>query len=140
MKQHDEVSYLGMVVRRTSTGDVFVHQQGYLESILQKYGNSNWTKKSWTPATEELTESDDNAERCNQKKYLSLVMSLMFLARFTRPDILMPVSFLATRCKDPSQTDWKKALRIVHYLSGTKEEGLLYRSDVDFVPTVSADA
>jgi len=71
---------------------------------------------------------------------LSLIMSLMFIARFTRPDVLFLVSFLATRCKNPSVNDWKKAIRILCYLSGTRNEGLIYKANIAFSPAICADA
>ena len=64
----------------------------------------------------------------------------MFIARFTRPDVLFHVSFLATRCQKPSTSDWKKALRVLYYLSGTKNEGLVYKANVKFAPEICADA
>jgi len=67
-------------------------------------------------------------------------MSLMFIARFTRPDVLFLVSFLATRCKNPTVSDWKKAIRILGYLSGTRNEGLIYKADIKFTPAICADA
>ena len=79
---------------------------------MQKYGCDKLKKAPTTPAiVESFTEVDDS-EAYNATKYLSLIMSLMFIARFTRPDVLFLVSFLATRCKNPSVSDWKKELNI----------------------------
>ena len=141
VKQYDCVSYLGMVINRTDTGDVTVNQSGYLSTLLQKYGCDHLKKAPETPAmVETFTEVDEKAENFNPSKYLSLIMSLMFIARFTRPDVLFVVSFLATRCKNPTVSDWKKALRILCYLSGTRNEGLVYKADVKFSPAICADA
>ena len=141
VKQYDTVSYLGMVIDRTSLGDVTVNQSGYLSTLLQKYGCENLKKTPSTPAiVETFTDFDVDAEVCDQKKYLSLIMSLMFLARFTRPDVLFLVSFLATRCKSPFVGDLRKAIRILHYLAGTRNEGLVYSATIPFVPSISADA
>jgi len=110
VKQYDTVSYLGMVISRNKAGDVTVNQSGYLQSLFQKYGCNNLKKAPTTPAAvDTFTEVVADEERCDQKKFLSLIMSLMYTARFTRPDILMLVSFLATRCKDPGMSDWRKA-------------------------------
>ena len=141
VKQYDTVSYLGMVIDCTSLGDVTVNQSGYLSTLLQKYGSENLKKTPSSPAiVETFTEVDVDAEVCDQKKYLSLIMSLMFIARFTRPDVLFLVSFLATRCKSPFVSDWRKAIRILHYLAGTRNEGLVYSAITPFVPSISADA
>jgi len=141
VKQHDTVSYLGMVISRNKAGDVTVNQSGYLQSLFQKYGCDNLKKAPTTPAAvETFTDFIAGEERCDQKKYLSLIMSLMYTARFTRPDILVLVSFLATRCKDPGISDWRKALRILYYLAGTRQEGLVYSASTKFVPCIYADA
>ena len=141
VKQYDSVSYLGMVVNRTANGDVTVNQSGYLSTLLQKYGCIDLKKAPETPAiVESFTEVDAESEVCNPTKFLSLIMSLMFIARFTRPDVLFPVSFLATKCKTPSINDWNKALRILRYLSGTKNEGLVYQAGRKFNPSICADA
>ena len=83
---------------------------------------------------------EEDAEVFNSSKYLSLILSLMSVARLTRPDVLFVVSFLATTCKNPRQSDWKKALRILCYLSGTRNEGLVYQADVPFSLAICADA
>ena len=141
VKQYDTVSYLGMVIDRASNGDVTVNQSGYLSTLLQKYGCYNLNKTPSTPAVvETFTAVDEDAEACDQEKYLSLIMSLLFLARFTRPDVLFLVSFLATKRKNPCTSEWRKAMRILHYLAGTRDEGLVYSASVPFVPSISADA
>ena len=139
VKQYDEVSYLGMVISRNSRGDVMVHQSGYLQSLFTKHRCDKLKKVPITPAAvDTFTEYDAQEARCDQKQYLSLIMSLMYAARFTRPDVLMPVSYLATRCQN--HTDWHKALRILYYLFGTQSEGLVYRAELNFVPRIYADA
>ena len=40
------------------------------------------------------------------RKYKSLVMSVLYVAKRTRPDILFAISYLATRCcSEPTQND-----------------------------------
>lgn len=52
-------------------------------------------------------------------------MTLMYVARLTRPDILMAVTVLSTRCSKPTAQDMKHALRVLRYLRGTKGHGIL---------------
>jgi hypothetical protein len=54
-------------------------------------------------------------------------MSLMYLARFIRPDILFPVNYLA----NPLITDFGKALRIVKFIAGVKDRGSIFDSRVE---------
>ena len=40
-------------------------------------------------------------------KYLSLIMEMMYIARLTRPEILLAISYLATKSKQPTDADFK---------------------------------
>jgi hypothetical protein len=64
----------------------------------------------------------------------------MFLARFTRPDILMAVSFLASRSSEPTESDFYKLMRVLRYLSGRVNVGLEFIAGKPLVPQVYADA
>jgi hypothetical protein len=141
-KQHDVVSYLGMQIKKDGqTGHVTVSQEGFLSSLLQRYGKfDKLARYPSTPATDSLTVCDPESPDADRTAYLSLVMALMYLARFTRPDILFPVSFLATRCSKPTVEDHTKLLRVLKYLAGTPSTGITYRSDVPFKPAIYADA
>jgi hypothetical protein len=121
VKQHDTLSYLGMQIRHNKiTGDIYINQHGFLISLIKKHGFDTLTKFPLTPATDTLTEINKNAPSANKTEYFSLVMSLMYLARFTRPDINFAVSFLSTRCNNPNVEDEIKLKRILLYLAGTE--------------------
>jgi hypothetical protein len=49
---------------------------------------------------------------------------LLFVAKRARPDILLAVSFLTTRVKEPDTDDWKKLIRVLSYLQETLEHCL----------------
>ena len=59
-------------------------------------------------------------------RYRSLVMSMLFIARFTRFEILFLVSVLATRQKAPRQVDMLSATRVLNYLVETMDRGTRY--------------
>jgi len=159
VKQYDNVSYLGMSISRNgksakqsldtksadskpvrSKGDIRITQQGFIEEILTKYNCQSTAKPPKTPAAPDLFEKDEKSPLCNQKTYLSLVMTLMYLARYTRPDILLAVTVLASRCSAPTDEDMGKAIRVVRYLAGTRDLGLTLRAGVPLVPKIYADA
>jgi hypothetical protein len=50
----------------------------------------------------------------------SRVAKLLYLAKRTRPDILLSINFLCTRVLQPTVQDWKKLIRVYRYLLGTK--------------------
>jgi hypothetical protein len=135
--QRDEVSYLGMMIRRDKkTGSILVNQTGFLQNILKKHGCDKLKKFPSTPATDKLVEDDGDSLDTDKHQYLSLAMTLMYLARFTRPDILMPVSYLASKCSRPTASDHIKLIRVVRYLAGTASIELEYKANVVFKPVI----
>jgi hypothetical protein len=57
---------------------------------------------------------------------LELIGSLQCLANITRPDISHAVSLLARYRAAPTTAHMRAGLRIVRYLLGTKDTGLVY--------------
>ncbi len=49
-------------------------------------------------------------------------MTLMYLARLTRPDLLLPVTFLASRTHCATQQDFQKLKRVLRYLKQTRNK------------------
>jgi hypothetical protein len=58
----------------------------------------------------------------NNKEYLSIIMTFMYIAIYTGLDILMPVTFLATRSSAPTTENMNKAIQIV--------KGLVFRKPI----------
>jgi hypothetical protein len=58
------------------------------------------------------------------KTFHSIVARLLFVAKRARPDILLAVSFLTTRVKEPDTDNWEKLIRVLSYLQGTLEHCL----------------
>ncbi|XP_037951342.1 secreted RxLR effector protein 161-like [Teleopsis dalmanni] len=61
--------------------------------------------------------------------YQSLIGALMYLAVTTRPDIAFAVNFLSQFNSNYNVEHWKAAKRILRYLKGTSNYGLLYEKD-----------
>jgi hypothetical protein len=142
-KQYNKISYLGMTIEKSpATGIITVTQEGYIQDIVKKYGYDKLAKTPKSPATDQLTKHDSelDKQKTNKKEYLSLIMSLMYPARLTRPDILMPVTYLATRCSDPTEADKLKAIRILKYLSGTANVGMTFTKQDTLEPHFYVDA
>jgi hypothetical protein len=56
-------------------------------------------------------------------------MSLLYLARYTRPDILLVVSYLTTKSSKPNLQYYSKAKRILRYLIGTPNDGIFFSNN-----------
>jgi hypothetical protein len=128
--QRPGTAYLGMDIRRGSDKqDIYVSQPKLTTDIISFYLDEK-SKSVSTPSRADIMDfeckrvSDEDQELINQKDFLSLIMKLMYLARLTRPDILFSVTYLATKSQKPILRDWKNAIRIVQYLSGTPFFGI----------------
>jgi len=49
----------------------------------------------------------------------------MYVARLTRPDVLLATAYLAAKAQRPKEGDYKAALRIISYLKGTPNHGIV---------------
>ena len=119
-------AYLGMSIERTECLEyVKLTQKGLINKILEKYPPGN--KSGNTPAADDIFDTTRSTESApvDKSEFLGLVMTLMYLARLTRPDILLPVTFLASRSHCATQHDVKHALRIVSYLQHTIDVGII---------------
>ena len=63
----------------------------------------------------------------NQQMYQAVVGSLLYLSNKTRPDIAYAVSSVARYSSKPTRDHWTAVKRILRYLKGTHDYGLLYQ-------------
>ena len=76
-----------------------------------------------TPAEGHLSRQ---SELGPDKKYMSLVGSLLYAAVVTRPDIAFAVQALGRHMQSSSEEHYNAGKRILRYLQGTKDLGLKY--------------
>ena len=67
----------------------------------------------------------------DQGLFRSKVMSLMYIAKRTRPDILLEVTFLSTKCMKATKADEEKLNRVMRYLAWNDEIKLYITRKVD---------
>jgi hypothetical protein len=60
---------------------------------------------------------------------MSRVMSLLYLAKCTRPDILKDVTFLAGKNSNPSREDWIKVNRVLSYIKYSRDRKLVLKTN-----------
>lgn len=130
VKQYDTLSYLGLSITMHKTlGTVVVNQTGYIDAVAKRFNLGSLTTTPTVPLPVDIMSKQDPSDdaKVSSRKYLAIVMALMYVGRLTRPDILFGVSFLSTRTKQCSVHDFKMALRILKYLVGTKSLSLRFR-------------
>ena len=122
--------FLGVkVIHNEDTGKVWIGQPSYTEKLLKKFGMEN-SKPVSTPLSTDvkLIKKTEASDSCDQKMYQAAVGSLLYLSTKTRPDISFAVESVARFCADPSSQHWAAVKRILRYLKGTLNLGLLYRN------------
>ena len=124
--------FLGVkVVQDKDTGNIWIGQDSYTESILRRFGMEN-CKAIRTPvdASTKLVKAIDNDTEIDQKLFQSAVGSLLYLSFATRPDITFAVNNVAKFCAKPNKQHWTAVKRIFRYLKGTQHYGLLYKKGI----------
>lgn len=122
--------FLGMkVVQNDQTSEVWIGQPAYTKSVLQKFGMEN-AKPVNTPVDTctKLVKATEDEDSIDQQLYQSAVGSLLYLSVATRPDITYAVSNVAKFCSYPMKEHWSGVKRIMRYLKGTVNFGILYNN------------
>ena len=91
---HDEnINFLGMVIEPLASGELLLSQPGYAHKICREEGGS---ARHRAPGNANLFSEIDDQKLIHEENvtlYRSRLMSLMFLATRTRPDILKECTF-----------------------------------------------
>jgi hypothetical protein len=117
----DELSYLGMVIQRFPGKGVRVSMQHYLEGILEYYGKA--LCDYITPAKADLFKVVEAEASEEQSKFHTTTAKLLFMAKRTRPEVLLAVQYLCTRVREPTVNDVQKLERVLGFLRKTKTRG-----------------
>jgi hypothetical protein len=105
---------------------IILCQQEMIEELGVKFGLMNCNeKKQLIPFQEFVDYSTELVD--NSFPVRSLLGSLQFIANRTRPDITTAVNYLARFQNSPSRLLWNSCKRVLRYLIGTKEKGLVVK-------------
>ncbi|KAG5888470.1 hypothetical protein JTB14_017701 [Gonioctena quinquepunctata] len=122
-------SCLGMKVSRNrSHGQLILSQSEYTKNLLKSFGMSE-SKPISTPMclnTKLVKPNEIDVLSDDKYQFRRLIGGLMYLSVCTRPDIAFACSQLSqfNYCYD--QSHWTAAKRVLRYLSGTKDYGLIF--------------
>ena len=118
-------SYLGIEVKQ-GENFIFLSQTGYAKKVLQhaKLGECNAVA---TPLEARVKfTNEEGRSTVNSTVYRSLIGSLRYLTH-TRPDLLFSVGILSRYMESPTLEHYNGVKRILRYIKGTKDFGLLYK-------------
>ena len=120
-KVHD---YLGMTIDYSTPGKVVFRMEDYIDCLLSECPAGLLKGNPASPAANHLFDINHDCEKLSSEdtdQFHHLVVKLLYLAKRTRPDIMLAVAFLCTRVKEPDQDDYNKLGRCLSYIQGTKE-------------------
>ena len=119
--------FLEIKIEQKSGNSIWIGQPAYIEKLLTTHGMQN-CKPVKTPVSigNKLVKANKEDEPVNQRQYQSAVGSLMYLAVSTRTDISYAVSSLARFSCKPTNEHWTALKRLLRYLKGTTNLGILY--------------
>ncbi len=114
----NDMDWLGIHISRGRVKkSITLSQTNYIERILSKFKSILHIKEfknETTPARHDLFEADDKCKTDTlQFEFLSILMSIAFLAYRTKPDLLTVVSFLATRVIHNDPNDREALIRLI---------------------------
>jgi hypothetical protein len=123
--------FLGLQVKQMEDS-IFLSQRKYAKNIVKKFGMENASHKR-TPAPTHLKVSkDENGVSVDQSLYRSMIGSLLYLTA-SRPDIAFAVGVCARYQAEPKVSHINQVKRILKYVNGTSDYGMLYTHGSEFV-------
>lgn len=121
---------IGIEVERTN-GRLRICQTSFIKDLLKEYQMEDCKiERTPTNSSLELICPEENCENCrivDSTIYRSLIGKLLYLAGSTRPDISFTISSLSRFNLNPHRHHWDAAKRVLQYLKGTMNYGIIYK-------------
>ena len=117
--------FLGIEVFQVKEG-IFISQKKYTKGILQKFKIMECMSVAILLVANEKFRKDDGEKKVNSSLYRSLIGSLLYFTS-TRLDIMFAASLLSRFMQEPSKVHFRAAKRVLRYLQGTMDYGILYK-------------
>ncbi|CAL8990976.1 unnamed protein product, partial [Prunus brigantina] len=116
--------FLGMGVIQTETS-IFIHQRKYASSLLDNFGLKECKSVAIPLVATEKLSKEDGSGAASEDQYRKIVGSLLYLTA-TRPDVMYAASLLARYMHNPTNKHYGTAKRVLRYIKGTLDYGLMY--------------
>jgi len=149
----DMSSYLGLnILRNRKLKQIFINQPGYVDDLISNYKLSeSYESYPSTPMRTDYGVRVDSNVSLNEKldtllqadqirEFQSRVGACSYLAIQSRPDILYAVNTLSRKTKSPNLEDWEAINRLLYYIVGTRDLGLLLHSGEGITLYATVDA
>ncbi|XP_020551342.1 uncharacterized protein LOC110012391 [Sesamum indicum] len=117
--------FLGLEVLQ-KLGGIIISQRKYVEEMLQRFG-MNQSNSVQTPIVPGLKLCKDEGRTKVEKTYFIQIVGCLMYLTATHPDMLFVVSLVSRYMENPTQLHLQLAKRVLRYLQGTMEYGILYK-------------
>ncbi len=135
---------LQMSIQRDAVAGVLkISQENFIIEVLRRFQMTNCNTAP-TPAVDtgveatmeeaDLPNSETQLEEIKDLPFLELIGCLWWLAQMTRVDIFVALQRASHWVAKPSMKLWRWLIRILKYLAGTKEYGIVYSRNEEAPP------
>ena len=127
--------YMGYhITRNRKARELKLDQNLYVKSMVKRFDVKKTTKIPAASGVPTLSKADkpqnpEEKEEMRKFPYREVVGALMWTASMTRPDITCAVRALARFCKNPGPAHKKTVMKILQYISFTRNNGGLRTVD-----------
>jgi histone deacetylase 1/2 len=135
-------AFLGIQVDKVNDGSYHLTQTGLIQKVIHYTGMDD-CRPDATPAAATPLGSDHDGVPWTDRdgwEYPAALGMLMYLGNNTRPDIAFAVNQCARFSFSPKVSHGKALKRIVRYLKGTKEQGLIFSPSGELVVDCYVDS
>jgi hypothetical protein len=114
--------YLGMTFDLSNKGKVVISMAEYMNRLVDEFPHPI-TKKAKLLAAEDLFGAGNgkSLDEEQAKVFHTWVTNALFACKRACPDIHIATTLMCTRVKNPNEDDWKKLIRLLEYISGTRD-------------------
>ncbi|KAK2382486.1 putative mitochondrial protein [Trifolium repens] len=130
--------FLGLQVKKMED-TIFISQSKYAKNIVKKFGIESATHKRTPAVTHIKLTKDEKGVSVDQSLYRSIIGSLLYLTA-SRPDISFAVGVCARYQAEPRMSHLAQVKRILKYVNGTSDYGIMYSHGEDSRLTGYCDA
>jgi len=120
--------YIGIrIIRNRNDRTISFTQPGYTKKILERFDVSP-DHKTLIPMNDatHISKDMDSEPLSKDCNFRGLIGSVMYLATWTRPDILYAISALSRFLSNPQQAHYEIGMKLLHYIANTQQYGLTF--------------